>query len=99
MCVCITACVWRSEDNLVEFILSLDGSGYQTQGDRLASVGDKNLYPVSHLKAPVTDLYCKHLEYLFLLPISKAVGDRWFGPFDPVRSLPVTGRLEQGAVT
>ena len=56
VCMCVGTCrrhVWKSEDSLLESILSFYpvGSGAQTQVTKL---GGTHLYPVSHLNTTPT---------------------------------------------
>lgn len=52
MCVCFCmchACVWRSEDNLKQSVLSIHPVGPKSQ---VIKPGGKCLYPLSHFSAP-----------------------------------------------
>lgn len=63
-CMHVTVCVWRSEDNLQELVLSFHcvGSGDQTQ---VVRPGSKRVYPQSWLASPWQNFsvvkYSKHL--------------------------------------
>ena len=47
-CMCVSACVWRSEDNLSQFFFCLEGSEDWTQVIRF---NGKHLYFLTHLSA------------------------------------------------
>lgn len=55
------ACIWRSEDNLQEPVLSI----LWVLGTQVSSLGGKSLYPLSHLTGPKRGTFVHHQILLY----------------------------------
>lgn len=62
---CPTACMWRSEDNLEELVLSFYHVSFK-HGAQVLGLGSKSSYLPSHLAGPSTSDFCSIFKVLAL---------------------------------